>query len=54
MKAMNYKEYIWIEPDIDGEELVLKDVFEHGGEVSLAVNCDGEIMALKVWKEKRI
>ncbi len=54
MKTINDKAYLWIEPEVDGEDLILKDIFEHGGEISLAVGSEGRILALKVWKEKRI
>ncbi len=53
MKITNDSEYLWIEPENEKEVNDLKNIFESAGDISLAVNTSGNLLALKIWKEKR-
>jgi hypothetical protein len=51
MKVENTTNYIFIKPEDEKEELILRKIIDDNtGRVSLAVSFSGDILGLKVWK----
>lgn len=54
MTIENRANYLFIEPEDEGETKVLQKIFDDKvGEISLAVGFKGDVLGLKVWKIER-